>query len=289
MSKKSNNSVIVYGLDEVDLDNTSIDDLETEITELKHNITIDEQDFSKKSIELEMRIKSLISPITMLREQSYSKIQEINLEIKNVEEKLSFYKILENHQKEFGKISKQIEELRENIKILKEKIIKPYEEILKDFSKCFYKTLSKLKFPKLDENVKIDNELTPYVRDTSYQSLGSLGATVLITQAWYIALFKILTTYESHHPGFFLVDSPQSNIGLNTKEEDYKDEEIVKCIYKEYKKLIDNNFLEQLIIVDNVPPPGYDEFICIKFTRDPKISPYGLIDDEISDTDDIMI
>jgi len=265
---------------------TVIDDLENEISDLKHNLTIDELDFSKKSIELENRIKSLISPITMLREQSYSKIQEIKLKIKNVEEKLGYYGILEEYQKEFGKIIKQIEELDKNIKMLKKKIIKPYEEILKDFSKCFYETLSILKFPKLDKNVKIDDDLTPYVRDTDYRSFGSLGAIVIITQAWYIALFKILSKYESTHPDFFLVDSPQSNIGLNTKEEDYKDIEIVKCIYNEYKKLIDNNIIEQLIIVDNAPPPGYEEFICIKFTRDPKISPYGLIDDEISEPEE---
>ena len=169
---------------------TVIEDLGSEISEFEHNIKIDDLDFSKKSIELENRINSLISPITMLREQRYSKIQEIKIEIKNVEEKISYYKILEGYQKEFGKISKQIEVLDKSIKMLKKKIIKPYEEILKDFTNCFYETLSKLKFPKLDENVKIDNDLIPYVRDTSYQSLGSLGATVIITQAWYIALFK---------------------------------------------------------------------------------------------------
>lgn len=260
---------------------TVIEDLEGEISEFEHNIKIDEKDFSNKSIELENRINSLISPITMLREQSYSTIQEIKIEIKNVEEKLSYYEILEGYQKEFGKVNKQIEELDKNIKMLKKKIIKPYEEILKDFSNCFYETLLKLKFPKLDENVKIENDLTPYVRDTSYQSLGSLGATVIITQAWYIALFKILASYDSTHPKFFLVDSPQSNIGLNTKEEDYKDEEIVKGIYNEYRKLIENNFLEQLIIVDNIPPLEYKEFMCVKFTRDPRIPPYGLINDEI--------
>jgi hypothetical protein len=37
-----------------------------------------------------------------------------------------------------------------------------------------------------------------------------------------------------------------------------------------------------LIIVDNAPPSGYKKFFTIKFSRDPKKPPYGLIDDEIT-------
>ncbi|MFX1456280.1 MAG: hypothetical protein ACFFDB_12975 [Promethearchaeota archaeon] len=175
----------------------------------------------------------------------------------------------------------QLEKLEKEVRELRKKVVEPFEQIIKEFTNLFYETLKQVKFPKLDKDVKIDNDLTPYVRDTNYKTQGSLGATVLITQAWYISFFRLNSLFNSNHPKFFLVDSPQKNIGLNTTEEEYKDEEIVKNLYIEYKKLIDENFLDQLIIVDNAPPEGYDEYFCIKFTRDPEIPPYGLIDDEI--------
>ena len=263
-----------------------IKNLEIEISNLNHDIKIDDRSFSEKSIELEKRIESIISPLTTLREQKYSRIQEIKLENKDILEKIEYYNIIEENQKDLGKVISQINRLEKEIKDLREKVVKPYEEILRNFSEIFYEILESLKFPKLDKNVIIEKDLTPYVRDTSYRSQGSLGATVLITQAWYIALFRLLSEFDSKHPKFYLIDSPQKNIGLNTKEVEYKDAEIIYNIYKEYKKLADEKLLEQLIIVDNAPPEGYENFYTIKFTRDPKIPPYGLIDDEISIIED---
>ena len=104
----------------------------------------------------------------------------------------------------------------------------------------------------------------------------------MITQAWIIAFFHLFINFESNHPKFFLIDSPQTNIGLGRDiEEQYRDANIIKGIYKEYKKLIDQSILEQIIIVDWIPPQGYKDYYCIVYTGDPSNKPYGLIDDEL--------
>jgi len=257
-----------------------IDNLDSEINNLEIEIKEKNAEFNRKSIDLENRIESFISPLTSLREEKYSKIQEIKILGDEINEKIQYYASLEPLERELIEIKNNIEKVKNKLETLNKKA-KSYQNILEKFSHYFYDILKQYNFPKLDKNTFVNDQLTPYVRNTNYHLIGSAGATVLITQAWFIGFFHLFLDFESNHPKFFLIDSPQTNIGLGREiEEEYRDEGIVKGIYKQYKKLIDQSILEQIIIVDWIPPQGYKNYHCIKYTGDPNKNPYGLIDDE---------
>ena len=258
-----------------------IDNLDSEIINLEIDIKEKNAEFNRKSIDLENRIESFISPLTSLREQKYSKIQEIKIITDEINEKIQYFAPLEPLERELVELRSNIEKVKNKLETLTKKA-KSYQNILEKFSQYFYSILKRFNFPKLDKDTFINDQLTPYVRNTNYHFIGSAGATVLITQAWIIAFFHLFINFESNHPKFFLIDSPQTNIGLGRDiEEQYRDENIVKGIYREYKKLIDQSILEQIIIVDWIPPQGYKDYYCIEYTGDPNKKPYGLIDDEV--------
>jgi molecular chaperone GrpE (heat shock protein) len=257
-----------------------INNLGEETTKLEFEVEMENQEFNQKSWELEKRIKLMVSPLSSLREQLYSEIRGLNLEIDRINEKIQYYNNLKPIKNEIIDIKDNIEETKKKLSDIKTKT-KSFIKIIEQFSDNFYKVLLELSFPKLDKNTYINEKLVPYVRNTNYRDIGSLGAIVLITQAWFMAFFDLFKKYKENHPKFFLVDSPQSNIGSNSEIEDYRDENIIKGIYMKYKSLIDEDILEQIIIADSIPPNGYERFYCVKYTGMKDNPPYGLIDDEV--------
>lgn len=258
-----------------------INNLDTEIINLELEINKSNKKFNQKSIELENRIESFISPLISLREQKYSKVREIDILQKEIDEKIQYYAPLDPLKKEIIEIQIKIEKIKEKLTTL---VItdKTYKKIIEQFSFNFYSVLNEFNFPKLDKSTYIEKQLIPIVRDTDYHLIGSAGAIVLITQAWFIAFFHLFKNFESNHPRFFLIDSPQTNIGLGrAMEDDYRDENIVFGIYKQYLKLIEDLILDQIIIVDWIPPKGYSKYYCVEYSGDSEKKPYGLIDDEI--------
>ncbi len=254
--------------------------LDSEINSLKIEIKKKNNDFNQKSIDLENRIESFISPLTSLREQKYSKIQEKKLLKNEIDEKIQYYAPLEPLERELIELKDNIQKVKNKLETIASEV-KAYQDILEQFSQNFYNILKKFSFPKLDKSTFINENLLPFVRDTNYHLIGSAGATVLITQAWFVSFFHLFLDFKSNHPKFFLIDSPQTNIGLGREiEENYRDESIIKGVYKEYKELIEKHILEQIIVVDWIPPEKYREYYCVEFSGNPTKKPYGLIDDE---------
>ncbi|KKK64186.1 hypothetical protein LCGC14_2986770, partial [marine sediment metagenome] len=254
--------------------------LDLEINSLEIEIKKKNNDFNQKSIDLEKRIESFISPLTSLREQKYSKTKEINLLKNEIDEKIQYYAPLEPLERELIELKNNIQKVKNKLETITSEV-KSYQDILDKFSQYFHDILKNFNFPKLDKNTFINEQLVPFVRNTNYHLIGSAGAIVLITQAWFISFFHLFLDFKSNHPKFFLIDSPQTNIGLGRKiEANYRDESIVKGIYQQYKELIEKSILEQIIVVDWIPPERYRKYYCIEFSGDLIKKPYGLIDDE---------
>lgn len=257
-----------------------LDELSDEIDKLEFKTASLNIEFKKKSKELEHRIESIISPLNSLREHFSANIIEFELKINEIQEKIRYYKNLEP-------LEKEISDLKDNKKDLKDKLDnidksgKTYKDIIGELSKRFFQVLNAFNYPKLNRRSYINEKLEPFARNTHYSKTGSFGGTVLITQAWFVAIFELFEDYDVNHPKFFLLDSPQSNIGSGSNiEEDYRDENIIKAIYKKYKSLIEREILEQIIIVDKFPPKSHETSICVRFTGIRGKYPYGLIDDE---------
>ena len=86
-----------------------------------------------------------------------------------------------------------------------------------------------------------------------------------------------------HHPGYLILDGIQSGIGIGaTKDEDFRDIGIVDGIYKLLKRISELDKYCELVVVDNHPPPSYENSTVVYYSGNPLKPPYGFIDDETS-------
>ena len=124
----------------------------------------------------------------------------------------------------------------------------------------------------------------PYVRGLRYNLLSSEGAINLISICWLTSIYTQSVLRSSNHPGFLIIDSVQSGIGMGKqiKQEDteFQDEKIVEGLYLLLKSVSELQDYCQLIVVDNHPPDFMNEDVVVRYSRDPNKFPYGLIDDE---------
>ncbi|SCG49201.1 hypothetical protein GA0070619_2272 [Micromonospora zamorensis] len=149
-------------------------------------------------------------------------------------------------------------------------------------SQRFGEILSDFGYPKLRDPY-LNERLVPFVRGLPYTSASS-GGLVLISLAWYLALWEVSFETSSHAPGLLVIDSPQKNLGhsANTDDSDFADSRLVENFYRHAKNwLSDAGRGAQLVVVDNSPPDTVAEDVVVRYTRDRNVPPYGLIDDAV--------
>lgn len=232
--------------------------------------------------KLDEEMKNFISPYISQRDFTIENLTKIREEILNLNSQINFHSIVEEEIKAKNELEASINQKKVVLESEKIKEIKK-QDIIKYISNRFGDILESAHFPKL-ENPLIDENLVPFVRDQPYREAGSGGALTIISISWFLSIFEGSLELDGWHPGFAIIDSLQKNIGLSAseKDQDFRDTSIVEGLYSHIiEKTLDykNNF--QLIIIDNEPPKIADEYITVKFTRNPKIPPYGLIDDEV--------
>lgn len=155
-----------------------------------------------------------------------------------------------------------------------------WSEIIGALSERFGIILSAIGYPKLSEP-RIADDLVPFVRGLPYTHASS-GGTVLISLAWNLSLWEIAHERGADAPGLLVIDSPQKNLGHNSKpgEPDFADTTLVENFYAHAKEwLAGDGAGAQLIVVDNSPPESVADDVVVRFTRDPQSPPYGLITD----------
>ncbi|KQP53973.1 hypothetical protein ASF51_17760 [Agreia sp. Leaf283] len=110
----------------------------------------------------------------------------------------------------------------------------------------------------------------------------SSGGQVLVSLAWMLAIFE--TAYETNeaHPGFLMIDTPQKNLGGLADEAEFADIHLVERVYTHLERWLSNAGQgAQVLIVDNTPPSVAEANVVVRYTRDPQIPPFGLIDNEV--------
>jgi hypothetical protein len=150
--------------------------------------------------------------------------------------------------------------------------------VISALSARFGEILAAIGYPKL-ANPYIGDDLIPHVRDLPYTSASS-GGMVLISLAWNLALWQVAHEQGANSPGLLVIDSPQKNLGHNSKagDKDFADAALVENFYAHAKKwLASDGSGAQLIVVDNTPPSSVDDDIVCRFTRLSDVPPYGLI------------
>lgn len=262
--------------------NKYIQELNLEIEQI--DIELKRKNNSSKLIGLKLdeEMKNFISPYISQRDFTIESLTKIREEILNLNSQISFYNLVEEEIKAKNELEASI---TQNKVALESENAKEMErqDIIKYISNRFGDILESAHFPKL-ENPLIDENLVPFVRDQAYREVGSGGALTLISISWFLSIFEGSLELDEWHPGFAMIDSLQKNIGISAseKDQDFRDTRIVEGLYSHIieKTLVYRDDF-QLIIIDNEPPKIADEYITVKFSRNPKIPPYGLIDDEI--------
>ncbi len=154
--------------------------------------------------------------------------------------------------------------------------------VIAKLSARFGEILSEIGYPKLSEPY-LDQGLIPHVRGLPY-SAASSGGLVLISLAWYLAIWEVAHESAARAPGLLMIDSPQKNLGhaARSDDPDFADARLVENFYGHVQRwLASDGVGAQLVVVDNSPPEIVSDNIIVRFTRDRSVPPYGLIDDAI--------
>ena len=225
--------------------------------------------------------KHYVSPLMERIEQLNYEIGESNRIITELENNHKMLIELDRINTLCKQKEKSVEDLKDKIRDTTGTVIDK-EDIIKNLSEQLTKNLIAFKFPKL-ENSYIDKKTyLPHVRERLYSELGSLAGVTLITMAYYLAIAICATKESFNHLGFLIIDSPRKNLGADSKEQVFKDEEIFNSIINFFIEL-DKNYTNeiQLIIVNNGYPIFLNKDNIIKeFDGDgTKGLPYGMIDD----------
>jgi hypothetical protein len=155
-------------------------------------------------------------------------------------------------------------------------------QVIGALSERFGQILADIGYPKL-QNPYIGDDLIPHVRGLSYTHASS-GGMVVIALAWNLALWEIAHERNADAPGLLVIDSPQKNLGHNSKpgDTDFADAQLVENFYAHTKTWLSTEGAgAQLIVVDNSPPASVEDDVVIRFTRDPEVPPYGLIPEAV--------
>lgn len=154
--------------------------------------------------------------------------------------------------------------------------------VISKLSRRFGKILSDFGYPKLSAPL-IDGKLIPHVRDLPYTSASS-GGRVLLSLAYYLALWEVSYEEAPRAPGLLIVDSPQKNLGHGASgdDPDFADTRLVENFYTHVQEWLSGDGRgAQLIVIDNSPPDSVANDVVVRFTRDSNDPPYGLIDDAV--------
>jgi AAA domain len=155
-------------------------------------------------------------------------------------------------------------------------------EVIRQLSERFGIILSDIGYPKLSHPYLNDN-LRPSVRNLPYTSASS-GGLVLISLAWYLALWEISYEQAPYAPGLLMIDSPQKNLGQAAHQDDpdFADTRLVENFYLHVRRwLAGEGSGAQLVVVDNSPPEIVSNDVVVRYTRNRDVPPYGLIDNAV--------
>lgn len=234
--------------------------------------------------QLDSDLSEQIAPFVAERDELVSQIATKKAEIGDLGRQLGWLEGVARRSAELATVQARIEELRAEAKELEEE--RPSRDaVVKDLTRRFRELLADFGFPKLKdpEPPYLDNDFVPHVRGRRYDKIGSPGAVTLVADAWELAIFERAIELGRPHPGFLMIDSPQTH--LKPTEGQPKDEftepEIGERLWAHIAKWSEEGGVEaQLIVVDHRPPAAVRGNVVVTFSGNPDTPPYGLISNE---------
>ncbi|MDK1329124.1 hypothetical protein [Arthrobacter sp. zg-Y1143] len=158
------------------------------------------------------------------------------------------------------------------------------EAVLRQISERYAQILIEIQYPKVMQDgvlsPYLDEKLVPFVRNQHFKEASS-GGQVLVSLAWMLSVFEIAYELNAGHPGVLLIDTPQKNLGGAADDAEFADIHLIERVYAHLVEWLSSAGAgAQVIVVDNTPPNNVEEHVVVRYTRNPEVEPFGLIDNE---------
>ncbi|WP_019145077.1 ATP-binding protein [Aeromicrobium massiliense] len=231
---------------------------------------------------LDAATKEALSPFLAERTELTTRRQAILVQRSQVIQGLKLHTGLESRQIAFVRAERNLESLRKQYRDSKQRPDR--DRVISDLSARYRHILEEIRYPKVHEQSVpppfIDSSLVPYVRGQHFKEASS-GGQVLVTLAWALAIFEVAYETGAAHPGILMIDTPQKNLGGKADDTEFADIHLVEALYDHIVDwLTGAGAGAQVIIVDNTPPSNAEEYVRVRYTRDPNTPPFGLIANE---------
>lgn len=266
--------------------NGYIDVVEREMKEARRLSDAADAEASTLQQQLDAMTREVISPFIAQRDRIYQSISESERLLAEIGQQRRMLTALDTKAQLIEKLIGRISETNKRLRELQDSQ-RQRETVLATISERFSSILRDFGYPKLAE-AEVNRQLIPHVRGMRYDRVGSAGAMTLLSLAWELSIFELTYEWGGRHPGFLMIDSPQKNLAPEQQsgtEEDFSGNAagaIVRNVYRHISSWLSGSGRgAQVIVVDNAPPAQASEDVIVRFTGNPSIAPYGLIDDAI--------
>jgi hypothetical protein len=262
--------------------------LSRELGELENQSQQDAQLETEVSARLDQATRAAVTPFLGERNELQIRRQRALVQKNEIANGLKLQKGLDARLTDLARAEKNLEALRRQ---QREKTQRPDRSaIIAQLSERFRNILYEIRYPKVDETgvlpPYIDVNLVPFVRGQHFREASS-GGQVLVSLAWALAIFEIAYETNSAHPGFLMIDTPQKNLGGAAADTEFADIRLIERFYGHVDEwLSEAGAGAQIIIVDNTPPTMAAKHVVVRYTRDPRLPPFGLIDNEVGRDED---
>lgn len=230
---------------------------------------------------LDTATASTLAPFLSQRDALLARQRELAGERAALDQARQIRAGLADRQRDLDRLTRELDDLRTRYAALNEHR-RTRDDIVSELSDRFRALLGTFNLHKLDE-AHLDSRYAPYVRNRPYQDLSS-GTRTLVSIAWALAILEIAIEGGHSHPGFLVIDGLQKNL---TPAEDGGDPELDSpdIVDHVYRHLLDwaagRGRESQILVVDNRPPHRADGAVVVRYSSDPEVPPYGLIEDAI--------
>lgn len=237
---------------------------------------------SSLSTEIDEATWVAVSPFVAQRDQIQRERQALLVMRNSAQKGIRLLTGLEARRTEVDRAERSLSGLK---KQLRELINRPdRDSVLGSVSRRFGDILCEIGYPKIEVDGEtppyINNKLVPFVRGLHFKEASS-GGQVLISIAWMLAIFEVAYETRAAHPGVLMIDTFQKNLGGKADQEEFAGIRIVERLYVHISSWLANQGLgAQVIVVDNTPPDSEADAVVVRYTRDPAVPPFGLIDNE---------
>ncbi|MHA6784712.1 hypothetical protein ACVGOW_27495 [Pseudonocardia saturnea] len=258
-----------------------IEQIEEEISRFRARQLDADTGARQLQLQLDEVTRGAIAPYLAERDIRSENVVRLRGAISQVRQRMSLQNGLEQRRLDEDRLAGSLGMLRERLREINASNTSR-DSMVSLLSQRFHSILAAFGFPKLSDAF-IDTRLIPHARMVRYDQIGSSGAMTLLSLAWQLAIFELSVERGAGHPGFLMIDSPQKNLKAASERREWDDATASSIVDRIYRHILDwlnqRHGEAQVIVVDNSPPSWLDDYVVVRYSGDPEVPPYGLIDD----------